>query len=109
MIVIVVWLLCGIGCLLLAQNKNKNAGLALVMGLLFGVFALIYYAVSSGEPSTTVPPSKGAMPLLPPREQLDGGGSDAEHELERLARLKEKGLLTEQEYEEKRRALVLKL
>lgn len=40
---IIIWILCGVGCMKLAENKNRNQGLAFVMGCLFGVFALVFY------------------------------------------------------------------
>jgi len=34
-------------CYILAQKKDKDKGIAFVMGLIFGLFAVIYYAVCS--------------------------------------------------------------
>lgn len=31
-------------CYNLAKRKNRNTGTAVVMGILFGIFALLYYA-----------------------------------------------------------------
>lgn len=42
---IIIWILFGAACYALAKDKNRNAGLAAVMGCLFGIFALIYYLV----------------------------------------------------------------
>ena len=50
---ILIWLLFGAVCYLLAKNKNRNEWVAAIMGALFGVFALIYYAVVSKLPDDT--------------------------------------------------------
>ena len=49
-ILVLIWLVSGVVCMLLAQGKNKNGGLAFVMGALFGIFAIIYYAACAAEP-----------------------------------------------------------
>ena len=41
---ILVWILCGVGCYLLAEKKGYNKALAAVLGVLGGVIALIIYA-----------------------------------------------------------------
>jgi len=40
-IVLVVWVLCAVVCYQQAKNKGLNEGLWAVMGLLFGIFAVI--------------------------------------------------------------------
>ena len=47
---IICWLLFGAVCYLLAKNKNRNEWVAALMGALFGIFALIYYAVVDKVP-----------------------------------------------------------
>jgi hypothetical protein len=37
---------CAFVCALLAEDKGKNSTLAFLMGLLFGLYALIYYAAT---------------------------------------------------------------
>lgn len=41
--IIIIWVLFGGVCYLLAKEKNRNEWLAAFMGVLFGIFALIYY------------------------------------------------------------------
>lgn len=43
LISIAVWAAFGIGCYKLAEKNGRSAGLAGVMGVLFGVFALLVY------------------------------------------------------------------
>lgn len=48
---IICWLLFGGICYYLAKEKNRNTGLAAIMGCLFGIFALIYY-IAVGKQET---------------------------------------------------------
>ena len=41
---VIVWILCGIGCYLLAEKKGYNKLWAAVLGVLGGVISLIVYA-----------------------------------------------------------------
>ena len=41
---VIIWILCGIGCYLLAEKKGYNKGWAAVLGVLGGVISLIVYA-----------------------------------------------------------------
>ena len=45
MLRIIIWLCCGFACKHLAEEKNKAGGYAFVMGMLFGLFAVLYYAL----------------------------------------------------------------
>lgn len=47
-----VWALCGFGCYKLAENQGRDTTLAAVLGVLFGVFAVIGYAIAG--PKKTV-------------------------------------------------------
>lgn len=42
---VIFWLLFGGCCFAIAKNKNRNEWVALICGILFGIFALIYYIV----------------------------------------------------------------
>ncbi|MGYP003289651029 len=44
MLAIIIWILCGAGCYLLAEKKGYNKILAAVLGVLGGLIALIIYA-----------------------------------------------------------------
>ena len=50
-------------CYFLAQRKNRDTTLAAIMGLLFGIFAAIIYAVMGPGPD---PHSASTMPSRPP-------------------------------------------
>ena len=39
------WLCIVVLCALIAKDKNRNIGIAILCGVLFGIFALIYYCV----------------------------------------------------------------
>lgn len=39
----IIWVGCVIACYYLAKDKNRNTTTAAICGLLFGVFAVIYY------------------------------------------------------------------
>jgi len=44
---IVVPLICAVGSLLLARSKGRNETIAFFLGLVFGIFAVIYYLICS--------------------------------------------------------------
>lgn len=46
---IICWLLFGVVCYCLAEKKNKNTTWAVVGGVLFGIFAVIYYLLCDPE------------------------------------------------------------
>ena len=43
--ILIIWLLCGVACALIAGAKNRNALGWLFLGCIFGIFALIVVAV----------------------------------------------------------------
>ena len=45
----IVWLACGAICYGLAINKKKNPFIAFGVGILFGVFSVIYYLFCKGS------------------------------------------------------------
>lgn len=45
-LILLVWVACAIFCYTQAKKKNLNAGLWAVLGLIFGIFAVIGVAVS---------------------------------------------------------------
>lgn len=46
MLTIVIAVLCGFGCYKMAENQGRDTALAAVLGVLFGVFSIIGYAVA---------------------------------------------------------------
>ena len=46
---IIIWLLCGFGCYMIAQKNGRNEWLGALLGCLFGVFAIIGYLIA-GKP-----------------------------------------------------------
>jgi hypothetical protein len=54
MAIIILWLIFGAICYLLAERKGRNKITGFLAGILFGVFALIYYLVV-GEPGKICP------------------------------------------------------
>lgn len=47
--VAIVWLLCGIICFFIAKEKNRNEWLAAVLGILFGIVAVVIYCCLSSK------------------------------------------------------------
>lgn len=45
-ITLALWFLCGWACYSIAENNGRNAPLAAVLGILFGVFAVIGYVIA---------------------------------------------------------------
>ena len=43
---LVVWALCGWGCYKIAENNDRNTTLAAVLGVLFGLFAVLGYTIA---------------------------------------------------------------
>lgn len=51
---LIIWALMAYGCYYLAKKKNYNTNLAIVLGVLFGIFALIgYFFVGEKKDNTT--------------------------------------------------------
>lgn len=50
---VIIWLLCGVVCYLIAKNKNRNEWLGALLGCLFGIFAIIGYLVVSKKEVTS--------------------------------------------------------
>jgi hypothetical protein len=46
---ILLWILCGVVCYFIAQKNGRNEWLALVLGALFGLLAIIGYLIA-GKP-----------------------------------------------------------
>lgn len=46
LLTLVVWCLCGWGCYKLAETNGRNKTLAAVLGILFGLFAVLGYALA---------------------------------------------------------------
>ena len=43
---LVIWALCGWGCYKIAEGNGRDTTLAAVLGVLFGVFAVLGYALA---------------------------------------------------------------
>ena len=46
---LVIWIASAIICYALSKDKEKNVYIAIAMGLLFGIFAVIYYLLAKGS------------------------------------------------------------
>jgi len=46
LLVLVVWALMGFWCYKIAEKRNRNKGLAAVLGVLFGIFAVLGYYIA---------------------------------------------------------------
>lgn len=46
LISLIIWIACAWGCYTIAENNGRNSTLAAILGLLFGVFAIIGYAIA---------------------------------------------------------------
>jgi hypothetical protein len=53
MFVLLVWVLCSFGCYKLAENNNRDKTLWAVLGLIFGIFALLVLALMGRADSET--------------------------------------------------------
>ena len=49
---LIIWLLCGFVCYMIAQKKNRNEWLAALLGCLFGILAIIGYLIVSKKEDT---------------------------------------------------------
>ena len=43
---LIIWGLCGFGCYKIAENNGRDTTLAAVLGVIFGVFAILGYAIA---------------------------------------------------------------
>lgn len=50
LIVLIVWGLCGYSCYAIAKSKNRNRKLWAILGILFGLFAIITIAILPNLP-----------------------------------------------------------
>lgn len=48
---IVIWALCGWACYSMAENQGRNKALGAALGVIFGVFAIIGYAIAGPKKS----------------------------------------------------------
>lgn len=46
---IIIWILFGFACYKIAENQGRNVWLALVLGILFGIFAVIGYLIAGNK------------------------------------------------------------
>ena len=53
---VLIWALCGWACHSMAKKQGRDATLGAVLGVLFGVFGIIGYAIA-GDKKTNVPPT----------------------------------------------------
>lgn len=42
---VIIWILFGFACYKIAENQGRNAWLGAVLGILFGIFAVIGYLI----------------------------------------------------------------
>jgi hypothetical protein len=47
--IIACWILWPVLCVNLAKSKNKDTGMAILGGIFFGLFAVLYYATAPKE------------------------------------------------------------
>ena len=101
--VLIFWVGCAFGCYWIAQSKGRNTTVAAIMGLLFGVFALVVYAVMKKTASapSTAPMTNQIGGLIRPTAATD--------QLRDLARLRDEGVISEAEFNEKKAKLLDKI
>lgn len=46
---LIIWALCTLACYKIAEKNHRDTAIATIMGLIFGIFAIIIYALI-GEP-----------------------------------------------------------
>lgn len=49
---LIIWLLCGFVCYMIAQKNNRNEWLAALLGALFGIFAIVGYLIAGKKDDT---------------------------------------------------------
>lgn len=87
-IYVLIWLVCGVGAFLIAQNRGAtNAPTWFLVGVLLGPLGILFAALSAK-------PSQGVA------------ANEAVNSLRQLGELREKNLLTEAEFEAKKAALL---
>jgi len=90
-ITILIWIVCGIGSFLIAQNRHAtNAPTWFLVGILFGPIGILLAAIGAKGPKPDERESR----------------ADPMSTLTQLAQLKADGHLTEEEYEAKKRELL---
>lgn len=61
---LIVWIAFALICYALAKKKGKNEIIAIAMGLLFGLFAVIYYILTKGSKEYQVQKAKETVKKL---------------------------------------------
>ena len=89
-IYVLIWIVCGIAALLIAQNRGAtNAPTWFLLGVLLGPIGVLWAAVSA----------KGPGPAR-------GGAVGAADELAKLAVLRDRGIVTAEEFERQKAGLL---
>lgn len=51
LVILLIWGACGYGCYAIAKSKNRNKGLWAILGVLFGIFAVIIISLLPNLPA----------------------------------------------------------
>lgn len=62
---LVIWLLCGFACFSMAKKQGRNEILAAALGVLFGVFGIIGYAIAGNKTVVTPTPQENNTTTTP--------------------------------------------
>jgi len=95
----VIW---GLVCSSMAKNKGRDGVGGFIGGLIFGLFAVIYYATR--EESVEIKAQK-QLEVESYKQNMKSDSSNIE-QLEKLAKLKKDGHITEKEFEAKKKQLL---
>lgn len=93
--VLMVWLICGGICAAIASSRNLNVGRWFCAGCFLGIFGVIFALVEDDKSPAATQPAKVAPPA-----------GDALDALKKLADLKERGVLTEAEFADKKKQIL---
>ena len=94
----IIWMIFAGICSGIAKHKNLNQGLWTLLGLFFGIFAVIAILfVKSNRPENTI----SSNAYLPNSTSSENHNNDVER-LSNLKSLKDQGLITQEDYDEQK-------
>jgi hypothetical protein len=110
----VVWLGCGVASALIAQRQGGNPLNWFLCGVILGPFGVLLTLISAKPPVPVIwtgpPPEKPSAFRLPVTvEQAPGTTADPANRLDQLAGLRERGAITEEEYQAKKAELLARM
>ena len=103
---VIIWIICGVVAAVVASSKGGSGCLYAILGFILGPFGIILAFVAGPSKSEQETPARSPQVQAPAQAASIGGRESISIELERLAGLRDRGVLTEEEFQEQKRRLL---